>query len=133
MPEDDDNVRRFLGALGELSAREGDRLFWVLGVDMAHMGPRYGDPFQVTAGEGHMLSIRELDHARIGRLTAADPDGFWAAIQEDRDALKWCGSAPFYTFLRAVSGARAELLNYQQWNIDEQSVVTFGALAFKRS
>lgn len=133
LPEADDNVRRFLGALGDLAAREGNRLFWVLGVDMAHMGRRYGDPFAVTAEEGHMTSVRERDHERVGRLAAADPDGFWAAIQEDQDALKWCGSAPFYTFLRAVPGAKGELLNYQQWNIDEQSVVTFGALAFKRS
>ena len=41
-PEDDDGVKRFLDALGELSVREGDGLFWVLGVDMAHMGARYG-------------------------------------------------------------------------------------------
>jgi AmmeMemoRadiSam system protein B len=133
LPETDDNVRRFLGALGEMSAREDGRLFWVLGVDMAHMGSRYGDPFPVTAGQGPMNSVRERDHERIGSLSAGDPEGFWAAIQENRDDLKWCGSAPLYTFLRAVPGAQGELLNYQQWNIDEQSVVTFGALAFNRS
>ena len=36
-PEDDEHVKRFLGTLGEIAERE-DRLFWVLGVDMAHMG-----------------------------------------------------------------------------------------------
>ena len=39
-PEDDENVKRFLGALGEIAEREKERLFWVLGVDMAHMGMR---------------------------------------------------------------------------------------------
>jgi len=131
LPEADENVRRFFGALGDLAAKEGNRLFWVLGVDMAHMGRRYGDPFPATAGEGRMVSVRERDHSRIGCLASADSDGFWSAIQEDQDALKWCGSAPFYTFMRAVPGAKGELLNYQQWNIDEQSVVTFGALAFR--
>jgi hypothetical protein len=29
-----------------------------------------------------------------------------------------------------VPGAQGTLRNYQQWNIDEQSVVSFGALAF---
>ena len=43
-PEANPNVERFFGALGEIGAREGDGLFWVLGVDMAHMGRRYGDP-----------------------------------------------------------------------------------------
>src|SRR5580704_17592866 len=38
-PESNENVKRFLGALGEIAAREGDRLLWILGIDMAHMGP----------------------------------------------------------------------------------------------
>jgi hypothetical protein len=44
--------------------------------------------------------------------------------------LKWCGSAPLYTFLKAVPHARGELLRYEQWNIDEQSVVSFAGIAF---
>jgi AmmeMemoRadiSam system protein B len=130
-PEEDENVRRFLGALGELAAREGKRLFWVLGVDMAHMGRRYGDPFAARAGDGQMSAVTELDHGRIERLGAGDAEGFWGAVQENRDALKWCGSAPFYTFLRAVPQSQGELLHYQQWNIDDQSVVSFGAMAFR--
>ena len=51
-PEDDDKVKAFFDALGELREREGDRLFWVLGVDMAHMGARYSDQFEAVAGEG---------------------------------------------------------------------------------
>src|SRR5579884_2508034 len=43
MPEDNDAVKRFLGTLGEIAAREQDKLLWVLGIDMAHMGQRYGD------------------------------------------------------------------------------------------
>jgi AmmeMemoRadiSam system protein B len=132
-PEEDENVRRFLGALGELAAHEGERLFWVLGVDMAHMGRRYGDPFAARAGEGQMSSVTRFDHGRIERIGAADAAGFWESVQENRDALKWCGSAPFYTFLRAVPQSQGELLHYQQWNIDEQSVVSFGAMAFRKN
>ena len=130
-PEDDENVHRFLDALGELAAREGQRLFWVLGVDMAHMGRRYGDPFTVHADEGQMSAVADLDRGRIERIGASDAEGFWDAVQENRDALKWCGSAPFYTFLRAVPRAQGELLHYQQWNIDDQSVVSFGAMTFR--
>ena len=43
---------------------------------------------------------------------------------------KWCGSSPLYTFLRAVPEARGRSLRYEQWNIDEASVVSFGALHF---
>ena len=46
------------------------------------------------------------------------------------DDLKWCGSSPFYTFLRAAGSLRGELLRYEQWNIDPESVVTFAGMAF---
>lgn len=132
-PEEDEGVREFLDALGELQAAEGGRLCWVLGVDMAHMGRRYGDPIQAEAQRGEMLEVAERDKARIQRLEAGDADGFWELVQPNHDDLKWCGSAPFYTFLKAVPEARGRLRLYEQWNIDPQSVVSFGALEFRRA
>lgn len=129
-PEDDEAVRRSLEALAEMAAREGRRLFWVLGVDLAHMGQRYGDPFPARAGEGEMRAVEEEDRRRIERLEAADAPGFWEAVQKDRDPLKWCGASAFYAFLRAVPEARGKLLRYEQWNIDAASVVSFAAMGF---
>ena len=130
LPEDDDGVRRIFGALGELAAREGQRLLWVLGVDMAHMGRRYGDPFTATAGRGEMEDVARKDQARIARMELGDAQGFWELVRENQDELKWCGSAPIYTFLKAVPGARGSLLRYQQWNIDDQSVVSFAGMRY---
>jgi len=132
LPEHDDKVNRFLGRLGEISAREGDRLTWILGVDMAHMGARYGDDQEAVAGEGEMKEVARRDHSRIERLAAADAGGFWKQVQENEDDLKWCGSAPLYTFLRAVPEAKGSLRGYEQWNIDEKSVVSFAAMSFTR-
>src|SRR5262249_30223025 len=53
-PEHDPQVARFIDALGDLQAREGSKLCWVLGVDMAHMGARYGDRFEARADENEM-------------------------------------------------------------------------------
>ena len=129
-PEDDDRVRAFFDALGELREREGDRLFWILGVDMAHMGARYQDDFAATADLGAMAEVAERDRARIGRINAADAGGFWDMVRENHDDLKWCGSSPFYTFLKTAPDARGELLRYEQWNIDERSVVSFAGMKF---
>jgi MEMO1 family protein len=131
-PEDTDRVKGFLEALGELNEREGNRLFWILGVDMAHMGARYGDRFEAAANEGAMSRVGERDEARIARINAGDPAGFWDLVRENRDDLKWCGSAPFYTFLKAAPEARGKLLQYEQWNIDQQSVVSFAGMSFSR-
>src|SRR4029077_15876635 len=40
-PEGEPHVARFLDTLGDIAAREGRRLSFVLGVDMAHIGRRY--------------------------------------------------------------------------------------------
>lgn len=129
-PEANEDVNRFFGALGNIAAREANKLFWVLGIDMAHMGRRYGDALAAKADEGQMLAVAERDRGRIERLNKADATGFWDLVQENRDDLKWCGSSPIYTFLKTVPQARGTLHRYQQWNIDEQSVVSFAALGF---
>jgi len=131
-PEDHDGVKRFLDALGELRDREGDRLFWILGVDMAHMGVRYQDDFAAVAGKGVMEEVGGRDEQRIERINAMDAAGFWDLVQQRHDDLKWCGSSPFYTFLKTAPEARGELLRYEQWNIDERSVVSFAGMAFRK-
>ena len=131
MPEDTEPVKRFLGALGEIAAREAERLFWVLGIDMAHIGRRYGDPLDACAGEGEMANVERRDRARIESVNAGDARSFWEQVRENHDPLKWCGSSPLYTFLKTVPSARGALERYEQWNIDERSVVSFAAMSFR--
>jgi MEMO1 family protein len=132
VPEDDKDVERFFAVLGEIAEREKERLIWVLGVDMAHMGVRYGDTFVARADRAEMTAVRERDQLRIERINAADARGFWDLVKENGDDLKWCGSAPIYTFMKAVPRARGTLHRYEQWNIDEQSVVSFAGISFTR-
>ena len=131
-PEEAEEVKRFLGALGELNGREGERLMWVLGIDMAHMGSRYEDEQAAVAGEGDMVVVEQRDRARIQSMNAGEAETFWNQVQTGHrgDDLKWCGSSPVYTFMKAVPEARGQLLRYQQWNIDERSVVSFAGLSF---
>lgn len=131
MPEDDEGVRAFFDALGELNDLRRGELCWVLGVDMAHIGRRYGDEEAATAGVGRMAEIERLDNLRAKSLAQGDAAGFWDQVQRNQDELRWCGSAPFYTFLKACPGVRGSLRHYEQWNIDPQSVVSFGALSFE--
>jgi MEMO1 family protein len=132
-PEQNEHLRRFLEALGNIRAREGKRLFWVLGVDMAHIGRRYGDRLLAQAGQGEMLSVKERDQKRILQIAAGAPESYWNLVQEKQDDLKWCGASPFYTFLKVMPPLHGELLDYRQWQIDPHSVVTFGALRFEES
>jgi MEMO1 family protein len=163
-PEESDPIARFIGALGELAAREGRRLSFVLGVDFAHVGRRYGDPFAARAHRGPLAAVATRDRARLDRIVAGDAGGFWDLVcepdaepgsqpgtepgsesgseagsqpgsesgsQPGNDDLKWCGASPIYTFLRALPEVRGRLLSYDQWNIDDTSVVSFGAVALQ--
>jgi AmmeMemoRadiSam system protein B len=133
MPEDNLEIARFFDALGNIAARESHRLFWVLGVDMAHIGQRYGDPLRASANLGEMLAVEQRDRQRIQRINEGDAAGYWSLVQHAHDDLKWCGASPIYTFMKALPGLRSSLLDYHQWQIDPASVVTFGAIRFDRS
>ncbi len=129
-PERDDHVYRFFDALGELAELHSSELFWVLGIDLAHMGRRYGDRLTALAEQGEMLEVKERDHERLQHICAGQAEEFFELVKPEQDELKWCGFSPLYTFLQAVPQARGEVLRYDQWNIDEESVVSFAALEF---
>jgi AmmeMemoRadiSam system protein B len=130
-PEGSPGVARMIDALRGIAVGEKGRVLFVLGVDMAHVGRRYGDRFAARAGQGAMDDVAAEDRSRLELVARGDAPGFWRLVRENRDPLKWCGASPLYTFLAAVPGVTGELLRYEQWNIDDQSVVSFAGLAFR--
>jgi hypothetical protein len=129
-PETDDQVLRFFDALGEMSELHRSRLFYVLGIDLAHIGVRYGDEMVARADQDEMLGVKEEDLQRLKQVCAGRSDEFFDMVKSEQDPLKWCGFSPLYTFLHSVPGVRGDLLRYDQWNIDEESVVSFAAIEF---
>jgi AmmeMemoRadiSam system protein B len=129
-PAEDADVQRFLSTLRRVC---DSGVVWVAGIDMAHIGTRYGDRMAVTANEGPMRAVGEQDRERCAALAGADPASFWAAIDAgDGDPLNWCGSSAAYALLAAARPRRGSLRHYEQWNIDDASVVTFAGMAFYR-
>ncbi len=89
--------------------------------------------FKLPQKRARCSTVEERDRQRIAQIGAGDLRGYWSLVQDGHDDLKWCGSSPLYTFLKVMPGLRGELLDYHQWQIDPQSVVTFGALRFERA
>jgi hypothetical protein len=129
-PETDAAVARFFEALAELAARQGERLFWVLGIDLAHVGRRYGDSFAARADRGAMATVADQDRERLEAFCSGDHARFFELVKRNGDELKWCGYSPLYTFARTFPKARGRVMRYEQWNIDPQSVVSFASLEF---
>jgi AmmeMemoRadiSam system protein B len=126
-PETDGRVPRFVDALLGAMAASGRRVCLVAGVDLAHVGPRFGDPEPNSAE--FLASVAEADRGMLAAVTAGEPTAFYASVAHDRDRRRICGLSPIYTFLRALPGVQGRLIRYSQWP-DPEGAVTFCAAAF---
>jgi AmmeMemoRadiSam system protein B len=132
-PESNDAVRRFFDALTETAAERGSDLVFVLGIDLAHIGRRYDDDLVAEAETGPLLEVRRRDEERLARVAAGDLEGYYELLRANQDDLRWCGHGPLYTFLSTVGGFEGNVLSYEQWNIDPQSVVSFTGMEFRET
>jgi hypothetical protein len=127
-PEADPLVPRFLDALGETIAASRRRVCVIAGVDLAHVGPRFGDAEPV--GPSRLAWLEREDRATLGAVAAVDPRAFYESVAKDGDSRRICGLSPIYTLLRCLPGGRGRLLRYAQWP-DPQGVVTFASIVFE--
>jgi AmmeMemoRadiSam system protein B len=125
--EADPRVPRFLGALAETLSASGRRVCVVGGVDLAHVGPRFGDAEPNTPV--FLAEVERADRAMLETITAGDAPAFFASVRADRDARRICGLSPIYSFLRVLPGAQGRLIRYRQWP-DPEGTVSFCAAAF---
>jgi AmmeMemoRadiSam system protein B len=129
-PAEDERAESFLQALGEAIERRRERVLVIAGADLAHVGPRFGDPAPLDAHE--LEALRERDRTSIERAVVVDAPGFFADVVEDLDVRRVCGLGPIYTLLRAMPRrARGQMLHYEQCvDPSEGSVVSHTSLGF---
>jgi hypothetical protein len=117
----------FVHALKAALADEAGRVCYIAGADLAHVGPRFGDPHPVSDG---FLKLLEKDDLRmLEQVRSLNPEGFFSSIEAEGDRRKVCGLPPIYTMLRVMEARTGKLLKYQQWP-DPNGTVTFASVAF---
>jgi hypothetical protein len=126
-PEEDPRVARFLEALADTVAGCGRRVAFVAGADLAHVGPRFGDPEPISTDALARLSVD--DRATLSAVAAGDAEAFFDDAARDGDRRRICGLSPIWTLLRANGGRSGTLRQYGQWP-DPQAVVTFASVVF---
>jgi len=126
-PEADPRVPRFLDALADSIAVSERRVCLIAGVDLAHVGPRFGDAAPNTPAL--LARVEREDRDMLEAVTVGDHEMFFESVAADGDSRRICGLSPLYAFLRGLPGARGELLRYSQWP-DQQGAVSFCAAAF---
>lgn len=126
-PEGDPRVPRFIDALLQTMAASRRKICLIAGVDLAHVGPRFGDAMPNTAES--LRDVELMDRAMLEAVVDGDPLGFYGSVSFDGDQRRICGFSPIYAFLRALPGVKGRLLRYRQWP-DPEGAVTFCTAAF---
>ncbi len=127
-------IARFAAVLAETIARRraaGERVVLVVSADLAHVGPRYGDPAPFE--ERALAAAEAADRALLETVVAGDPAAFLARISADRDRFRICGFSPLYTALRAAGARQGRLLAYGRGPTDGAgSICSYASLALYR-
>ncbi|MBM3219614.1 MAG: AmmeMemoRadiSam system protein B [Candidatus Rokubacteria bacterium] len=126
-PTDDPRVMAFLDAIAETAEAQRRRVAFVAGADLAHVGPRFGDPKPVA--EAELRRIEREDRAMLEPVSAGDAEGFFSSIEADGDRRRICGFSPIYAMLHCLPGVRGTVRHYGQWP-DPQAVVTHASVVY---
>ncbi len=127
-PSDSKSVTRFFDAVRKVIERR--RAVVIAGADLAHVGPRFGDPRPLDESERSRLDVTDRDS--LSRAERVDAEAFWEHVASDLETRRVCGLGPMYSLLRTIErGARGEVRHYEQTvDPDEGSIVSHAAVGF---
>ena len=126
-PRDEAAVESLVAALRDAEAALGGTTVYVAGVDLSHVGPRFGDP---KVADEVKAEVRRVDEAAIAAAVAGDAEAWFGSIAEQDDATRICGFAPTYVMLRAAAPGAGRPLGYAQSEEKDSSMVSVAAVAW---
>lgn len=115
-PAQDERLNRFIGALQEESA--GRKAVVVASVDLAHVGPAFGDDFVMDGARRAALS--QSDRQLLEAMAAGDAARFYEEIAGIQDRNRICGFAPIYLLLRYLETTQGQEIAYQHCPADDE-------------
>lgn len=84
----------------------------VAGADLAHIGPAFGDPGEITDQFLEESNLR--DDIILDAAARCDAEGFFNDIAENVDRFRICGLPPIYTMLHLLSSNEGIQVDYEQ-------------------
>jgi AmmeMemoRadiSam system protein B len=126
-PDEDSAMSALVSAVREAEQQLGGATVYLAGVDLSHVGPRFGDP---PLDERTRKEIDDRDHEAIAAAEAGDAARWFRAIAEHDDSTRICGFAPTWAMLRAAEPGPGRLLRYQQSDEKDGSTVSIAAMVW---
>jgi AmmeMemoRadiSam system protein B len=130
-PSTQADVRRMVEALRRVEQETPEPICYLISGDLAHIGPKFGDPDPV--GLSFLCHSKERDQAILRQTETADPDGYFGVIAAEGDRRRICGLPPTYTVLEALRPREGRVLHYDQYvHPHGFESVSFASVAFYR-
>ena len=127
-PMDSPLVSGFIEGLRREADASGKRVCTVAGVDLSHVGARFGDSDSLT--DAFIAEVEGVDREVLGAVEALDPKALYQVTYGQGDRTRICWASSLYTLLQTVPAERAELLRYDRAiDREAQSMVSFASMA----
>ena len=122
-------IEAFIAAVREAIAASDRPVCIVGGVDLSHVGPRFGD--QEPVGPPLARRAADADAAALSHVEAGDAEAWWRTVAGDGNRCHVCGLGAIYTVLRLLAPARGRVLGYDQRVDPAGGLVGFSAVVLE--
>ncbi|MDE3001067.1 MAG: AmmeMemoRadiSam system protein B [Gemmatimonadota bacterium] len=123
-----------LEALREAVSARGMRALYVLSVDLAHIGPKFGHPDRVD--DAAAAACESVDRDLLGYVQRFDAPGLFRTLKADGNGRNVDAVSGLFSLHTLLAGAecRGDLLGYGQNRQDDTgSLVSYASMAFYQS
>ncbi len=116
-PEDDARITAVIQTLQRETA--GKKVLAVASVDLAHVGPAFGDTF--TMGKARRSDLEQKDQSLISATLQGDHASFYQQIAAVEDRHRICGFSSIYLLLRFLQASSGQQIAYAHCPADQEN------------
>ncbi len=105
-------VKLFVSRLKRLLSEGGRKWLIVAGVDLSHVGPKFGhqDPAKFMESQ-----FGAHDEVILTCIRTGDPSGLFNEVKKVNNRYNVCGFSSLLVLLELLEGSRGEVLDYSIW------------------
>jgi MEMO1 family protein len=123
------DLTRMVESLRRAELAAGEPVCYIISGDLAHIGPKFGDPEPVA--EPHLSQSQAIDGEILRAAERADATAYFRVVEAENDARRICGLPPTWTVLQAAQPTTGRLLHHGRYVHPRGfESVSFASMAF---
>lgn len=111
-PADLKQVNAVLDVCRDIIREKGGRACIIAGADLAHVGKRFGDDFDISGAIVQAVEDRDMEDMAFAKTV--DAAGWYRSVMKDLNERRVCGLNSIYCMLKSLEGQdkQGELVHY---------------------